>query len=276
MAVFNERAGLLPEPMSQREAGPVSEQASSSGERQLHARRGVAIVDPHPVMREGIRSVVDKIGGLEVIKSTGLAHDVEREIREGGIDLLILSLELSSEDGLEILHRVRMNRPPPLVIALSSRDAIRMAELVMQAGGAGFVSKQSPAQYLETAIREVVAGRIFMPSEVSVRPVFAPAEQRPPTAPQTHGLGLSSREIEVFDHLGSGRTAREIAETLGLSVKTVASHRANIQAKLGVKTLAELLRAAVLWREQRGRGATWADSIPRPRGFGRATFDGDG
>jgi DNA-binding NarL/FixJ family response regulator len=276
MATFTARMNASPDRVVSRDGNSALEQGSSAVERQLHTRRGVAIVDPHPVMREGVRFIVDRIGGLEVIASTGLALEAERAVRERGLDLLVLSLELSSEDGLEVLQRVRMHANAPPVIALSSRDASRMAELVLQAGGSGFVSKHSPAQYLETAIREVLAGRIFMPSEVSVRPVFASAEPRvAPVIHERQGLGLSTREIEIFDHLGSGRTAREIAEALGLSVKTVASHRANIQAKLGVKTLAELLRAAVLWREQRGGSTSWGDTMVRPRGYSRV-FDGEG
>jgi len=220
------------------------------------APRRVLHVDPHVLCRLGLERLLD--GGqepaLRLVGSTGSRKEALELIENHAPDLVVTALELQGDDGLELVAWLRHHRPNIRVLVLSARDPATFGERALRAGALGFVPKDADAQVITFAVREVLAGRIYAPAALTER-VMSAVTGRRVVSPDDPLDVLSDRELQVFEQLGSGRSSREVAQILGLSVKTIASHRANIQTKLGGVSLAELLRRAVLWVESRPQGA---------------------
>lgn len=214
--------------------------------------RSVVMVHPHPVTRIGFGQVVAATTdpSLQVVGEASSRREAQTLISQLSPDLVVTTLELAADDGLELVSWLRHSHPAIRVLVLSSRDPATFGERALRAGALGYVCKDASVDVLQYALREVLAGRIYAPAALTERVMSAVTGRRVVSPDDPLDL-LSDRELQVFEHLGSGRSSREVAETLGLSVKTIASHRANIQVKLGGVSLPELLRRAVLWVESR-------------------------
>jgi DNA-binding NarL/FixJ family response regulator len=210
----------------------------------------LVIVDPHPIVREGIGRLAAGFGGLEVVGSAAEASEAKRVLTSAGATAAVVAVDGAHTEGLSLLRWIASHCPSVRVLALAGPGVPQMHEAI-QAGALGIVPKHATTEAIAEALRDVVAGRPHYPHTEERRPFELTQNAPRPGLPSDL---LSLRELEVFENLGAGRTAREVALALGLSVKTIASHRANIQAKLGIKNLAEFLRCAVLWREHQARG----------------------
>lgn len=240
----------------------MSPRASNTNDSRHSAHR-VVHVDSHFLCRLGFERLVEthKDPALTLVGQAQNRRDAQSLVLDRAPELVVTALELTGDDGLELVGWLRQNRPQTKVLVLSSRDAATFGERVLRTGALGFVPKDSDAPLLLMAIREVLSGRIYAPPALTERVMSAMTGRRVVTADDPLDM-LSDRELQVFEQLGSGRSSREVAQILGLSVKTIASHRANIQVKLGGVTLPELLRRAVLWVEGKeksnGSGASTA------------------
>ncbi|MBI4420523.1 MAG: response regulator transcription factor [Gemmatimonadetes bacterium] len=210
----------------------------------------VLIVDDHPLIRRGLSEMVRHEPGVEVCGEAADAPATWREIERGRPELMILDLSLRDSDGLELLKNVRARYPAIRVLVVSMHDEKVYAERALRAGASGYVQKQEPPETVVQAMRDVLAGRVYVSPAMAERLLHRLVHGGP--APQPSSLeSLSDRELEVLSLLGEGLTTQQIAEQLHLSKKTVQSHRERLKLKLQLGNASELVRFAVTNRLER-------------------------
>lgn len=219
------------------------------------ARNKVLIVDDHPMMRDGLAALVTAQPDLVVCGQAADAREAMRIIESLRPDLVLMDISLPGKSGLEAIKDIQAVAPGLAVLVLSMHDESLYAERVLRAGARGYVMKQEGGKRIMDGIRAVLAGKVFVSEKMSARIMDAFTGRR---AGDTGGSveSLSDREFEVFQLIGRGRSTKEIAAQLHLSVKTVEVHRVNIKAKLKLATSPELVHYAVRWVEaDAGAGA---------------------
>lgn len=208
----------------------------------------IMIVDDHPIMRHGLAQLIDAQTELEVCSWAGTVAEALRAIASDPPDLALVDISLPDRNGLELLKDITALHPEVKVLMVSMHDESLYAERALRAGARGYIMKEEAADKLIEAIRIVLAGRIYVSGEMSARIIemFSGNKGDSQAAPLSR---LSDRELEVFEEIGRGKATREIAEMLGISVRTVDAHRAHLKKKLGLKEGSELVRFAVRWVE---------------------------
>ncbi len=214
----------------------------------------VLIVDDHPVVRKGIAQLIAAEPGFVVVGETETANEGIRLIRELKPDVAVVDLTLKGMSGMELIKAVRQEGSKTALLVVSMHDERVYAERCLRVGANGYVMKEEAAEAIVTAIRKVMDGGTYLSerlmSATVSRLVGNRAEPVAGSAPKGAMVAsLSDRELEVFHLIGRGFTTRAIAEELELSVKTVEAHKANIKAKLGLKSAPELQRLAVTWAQ---------------------------
>lgn len=212
-------------------------------------RRRVFLVDDHPLVREWLANVINQQPDLMVCGDS--------EGREGCIDAIekrrphvaIVDISLKDCSGFDLIAEIKQRVPRVEIIVLSMHDSPLYARRALRAGATGYVVKRETTRKICKAIRDVLNGTPYI-SEESLPPADGPI------LPQEVDLALlSERELEIFRLLGLGNPTRQIAESLGISIKTVQVHCGNIREKLGIHGATELLSAAVRWNERNPPGA---------------------
>ncbi|MBK5940201.1 DNA-binding response regulator [Halochromatium roseum] len=214
---------------------------------QLNARkRTVLIVDDHPLVREGLKGVISEAADLTVCGETGKIREAQDLARELNPDIAIIDLSLEDGNGLELIRRLKSRYPELRMLVCSMRDESLFAERAINSGAHGYINKHEVAGHVIDALRQVLAGKIYLSPDVVERIITGFAHQKQPTAGSSIDE-LSNRELEVFWLIGQGRSTTEIAKQLSLSVKTVETHREKIKRKLGLTSAGQLMRHAVQW-----------------------------
>lgn len=199
------------------------------------------IVDDHPIVRRGIRDLLLDEGCCAVVEEAGNAADALTAVRRQPWDLLILDVALPDKHGLEVLKEVKLLRPTLLVLMLSLYPEREFALRALKAGASGYLTKDQAPSELLVAMKEVLAGRRYIPATLANR-LASHLDSTQPAAP--HEL-LSDREMEVLRLLGQGKTVSGIADEIALSVKTVSTYRTRLLSKLELRTTAELIHYAI-------------------------------
>jgi DNA-binding NarL/FixJ family response regulator len=196
------------------------------------------IIDDHPVVREGIRMLLEAAGGVRVVGASESARGALRDLAQRSPDVVLLDLDLGEEDGLEALPRILEAAPGARVLVLTAlRDGSR-EEAALRAGARGFVHKDAHADVLLRAVRAVVAGELWFDPGV-LRP--GPAGAAAPQAASSGFGSLTSREREVVALVVEGLRNEEIARRLGINEKTVRNHLTAVFSKMGVSGRLELV-----------------------------------
>lgn len=207
-------------------------------------RRRILIVDDHPIVRQGLRLLLESEPDFAVCgeaADTGAALLAARELSP---DVAIVDLTLPGIGGIELIKSLRAGHPDLIVLVLSMHDDTLYAERALRSGAAGYVSKHDAPDTLVRAVRRVLRGERHL-SERAASAVLASFGRPAARAERSPIERLSDRELEVFRLIGDGLGTRQVAERLHLSVKTVESHRARIKDKLGLKSGLELVQRAV-------------------------------
>jgi DNA-binding NarL/FixJ family response regulator len=207
------------------------------------SRHRILVVDDHPIVRQGLRLLLESEPDLVVSAEAENAQQALRSAGASAPDLAIVDLTLPGVGGFELIKALRAMHPLLPVLVLSMHDDAYYAERALRAGAAGYVSKLDAPDMLVRAIRRVLAGQRHL-SERAASAVLA-SLGGPRSAERSPIERLSDRELEVFRLIGQGLGTRQVAESLCLSVKTVESHRARIKDKLGLKSGIELAQRAV-------------------------------
>ena len=213
-------------------------------------RMRVLIVDDHPMTRAGLVHVINHEPDLVVCAEAENAADALGAVDACEPDLVLADITLPGKSGLELVKDIKAIRPGLPILVISMHDESLYAERVLRAGARGYITKHEGGKKLMQAIRHVLRGQIYVSEKMSahILETFSGGQ-----AASVRALiaQLSDREFEVFELLGEGLSARKIAERLHLSTKTVDVHRANIKAKLVIKTTTELISYAARWIEHR-------------------------
>jgi two-component system invasion response regulator UvrY len=199
----------------------------------------ILIVDDHEVVRAGVIKIVGQPGF--VFGEAGDAGQALKLVHEQDWDLAVLDISLGDRSGLELLKELKQASSKLPVLILSMHSEAQYARRAFQAGAAGYITKDSPAEELVKAVNRVIAGGTYVTPATAERLVMDLEKgiDRP------RHYALSDREFEVMRLIASGRTVGEIASLLELSDKTVSTYRARIMEKMGMKTNAEIIHYAI-------------------------------
>jgi DNA-binding NarL/FixJ family response regulator len=213
------------------------------------ARRKVVIADGHPIVRDGLARLLNDQPDMRVAAEFEDALEVERALANLHADAVIMELVLSSSNGLDIIRQIRRAHPDVAILVFSMHDESVFAARAIRSGANGYVSKFERAEVVLEALRQVLAGRMWVSQRVSDRLLRSLAARSGSTGPSPDSPMevLTDRELEVFGLFGSGLGTKEIAVRLGLSAKTVETHRAHLKEKLGFERSSELVVAAARW-----------------------------
>jgi DNA-binding NarL/FixJ family response regulator len=205
-------------------------------------RRKVLIVDDHPIVRQGLRQMIDLEPDLKVCGEAQSEREARVAIRELEPDVVIVDISLTEGDGLELVRDVHAHHPTLPMLVLSMHDELIYAERLLAAGASGYIMKHAAADQLLVALRRVLAGGQYL-SESLAETLDRPRGTVAGVAARTDPIErLSNRELQVLSLIGRGQSSREAAERLGLSVKTVETHRQSLKRKLNLATNAQLLQ----------------------------------
>ena len=207
-------------------------------------KRTVFLVDDHPIVRQGLAQMINNQADLAVVGQGEDAYGSLRAIRDAKPDLVMVDVSLKDSDGIELVKELRAQSPGLPVLVLSMHDESLYTERALRAGASGYVMKQEPPETLLSAIRAVLSGEVYVSNKMSATLVkrMVGGKKRSEGLPMDR---LRDRELEVFRMIGAGKSVKEIAEKLFLSIKTVEAHREHIKEKLNFKSSAELLRFAI-------------------------------
>lgn len=209
----------------------------------MHSR-SVLIVDDHPIVRQGLIQLINAESDLDVCGDAASVDEALDLLETAEPNVVILDLSLPDSDGLELLKKIRKENRHLPVLVLSMHDESMYAERLLSAGANGYIMKQAAADQLLIALRRVLAGGVYVSEGLGALMIERiSGDGRRATANPIERL--SNRELQVLNLIGQGRTTREVAETLNLSVKTVESHRQRIKKKLNLQTSAQLVKFAV-------------------------------
>lgn len=204
------------------------------------------LVDDHKVVRSGLRELINQQSDLEVVAEADTIPQARTLVAQVHPDLVVLDLTLPGGGSLELIEELVERGPLPRVLVLSMHNDPAYARAALGAGATGYVVKTASEEDLLSAIRAVRRGKAFVDLDDESRTacVFGPGGPKSLHTPSEATVGLSRREREVLRLLGHGHTNQSVAEQLDISPKTVATYRARIGDKLGLKTTADFVRYA--------------------------------
>ncbi len=222
-------------------------------------KKNILIVDDHPLVREGLKTILKPATEYEVVGQAGNARDAIRMVKNLKPDLVLLDLGLPDKSGLELSREIRSISPSTHILIVSMHSRVDYIVEAFQAGATGYMTKESATERLLKGIAQVLNGEYFMDGAVShavVQKLMQTPEKELKITDAAYET-LTPREQEIMVLLAEGCSAKEAAAKLFISPKTVENHRTNIMNKLGLHSTLELVRYAArlglvdvdLWKE---------------------------
>lgn len=209
----------------------------------LGSRTTILLADDHSLVRAGIRALLDNIGTVEVVAETGDGRQVLRLVKEHQPRLVLLDIAMPSLNGLEAAARIHRDFPDTAVIMLSMHANEEYVLQALRAGASGYLVKDAATAELEIALRSVINGKTYLSPSISKTLIDEylgnSAKARSPLE------RLTARQREILQLVAEGRTTRQIAELLSVSVKTVETHRAQLMDRLEIRDIPGLVRYAI-------------------------------
>jgi DNA-binding NarL/FixJ family response regulator len=196
----------------------------------------VLLADDHEIVRDGLKRILAATNDVQVTAEAASGDAALALVKAGDFDVALLDMSMPGLSGIDLIKRIRLEKPKLRILVLSMHGEQQYAARALKAGAAGYLTKESAAEMLLGALRKVAAGGVHV-SEAAAAGLVS-AERAP-------HQNLSDREFEVLRLLAGGRSPTEIAEQLHLSVKTVSTHKAHVQEKLGLGGTADLVRYAL-------------------------------
>ncbi len=211
----------------------------------------IVIVDDHPLVRERLIELIDREPDLVVSGEAEDRHGALEIIAAVAPALAIIDLTLKNSLGIELIKDLQTRHPAVKILVVSMQDELIYAERCIRAGAHGYITKQEASRDVMTAIRHVLAGKIFL-SETATSQLLTRSLGRPATSNFEFSITLlADRELQVFELIGKGHSTRQIADLLTLDVKTIETYRARIKEKLALKDAPGLLQRAIAWVHHR-------------------------
>ena len=207
----------------------------------------IMIVDDHPLFREGLKTIISRDSRYEIVDEAGSGQTAIDKAKKNKPDLMMVDLSLPDMSGIELTRNILARLPQIKIIIVTMHSKVDYIAEAFQAGATGFVVKESAAEGLLKGIETVLNGGHFLDSAVSTQ-VVETLKKLPGKETQindAHYGTLTAREQEVLRQLAEGRSPKEIAEKLFISVRTVESHKKNILEKLHLDNTIDLVKFAI-------------------------------
>jgi len=206
----------------------------------------VLIVDGHPIVREGLRRIIEQEADLLVCAEADSARGARIAIAETGPDVIIAEVSLSQGDGIRLVREVRAHYPRLPILMLSMHDEAIYAERMLSVGANGYMMKRATSEQILRSLRRVIDGGIYV-SEAVASNMIRRACATGKTLSEDPVDRLTNREMQVLHLIGRGFSTREIAQLLNLSIKTIESHRRRIKGKVNLHSGVQLVQFAINW-----------------------------
>ena len=212
----------------------------------------VLIVDDHPVVRDGLTTIINHERDLNVCGEADDAYEALKAAAELKPDIVVVDISLKNSDGIELTKTIKSKYPKLPVVVLSVHDESVYAERALIAGAKAYLMKDAVSENIVKAIRTVLSGEIYVSNTISKKFLHKIAGDKVDTNKTTIEK-LSDREFEVFRLIGEGYKPSQIAKKLHLSVKTIETYRGRLKEKLNLNSAIEILQYAIKWAKSQDR-----------------------
>jgi two-component system invasion response regulator UvrY len=196
----------------------------------------ILVIDDHPVVRRGIREILEELPGKITVDESGTASGGLRKLHTGSYDLVILDINLPDKSGLQALETIKQMKPDLPVLIISMYPEEQYAVRALQSGASGYLTKESAPNELIDAVRNILKGKKYITQSVAEH-IFNLLNHNGPIH-----TGLSNREYEVMILIAKGISLKKIAQILSLSEKTISTYRKRILGKMHMRSNAEMIR----------------------------------
>jgi len=201
----------------------------------------ILIAEDHPIFRAGLKEILTKQEDVEFVGEAEDGHKALELARKRRWDVVILDITMPGKGGLEVLQELRHERPKLPVLVLSAHPEDQLALRLLKAGAAGYLTKDKAPEVLLRAIRKVLQGGRYVSESLAEKAVSYLASETTRPLHET----LSDREYQVIRMVAAGKTVKQIAQELFLSIRTISTYRARALEKMNLKSNAELIRYAM-------------------------------
>ncbi|MDT8398775.1 MAG: response regulator transcription factor [Pseudomonadales bacterium] len=201
----------------------------------------ILIADDHAIVRQGLSRVISLAEDIKVRAEAADGWELLERLRKGGIDLVLTDMSMPGPSGVELIKRIRARSARLPVLILSMHSESQIAARAIKAGASGYLTKDSDPAMLLAAIRECAGGGHYIEPRIASLLVFNNGAS---AGGEEHKL-LTEREFQIFLLLAKGRGVNEIAGELGISAKTVSTHKFRLMQKMNLDSLSELVRYAI-------------------------------
>lgn len=206
----------------------------------------VLLVDDHPTFREGLKSVINHLGGLAVCAEADNLNSAMLSLESEAPDMMVVDLNLGDDSGLRLIQQARRTHPNLRILVASMYEEFMYGERAIKAGANGYICKQDNPEKLAEALELVCGGDMYISKQLANRMLQHQASGAPQETDEPVNT-LSERELQIFNLIGNGYSSKEIAAKLHVSPKTVDAHREHIKRKIGVSDSTRLVHRAVEW-----------------------------
>jgi DNA-binding NarL/FixJ family response regulator len=207
----------------------------------------IFVVDDHPIVREGLAAQIANDPGLELCGDAEDVAEAMTRIAASGPDVVIVDISLKTGNGIDLVKRLKAHDKAVRILVWSMYPENLYAERALRAGALGYIHKGKAAGKIMEAIHAVLAGKVYLSEEMSVKIVSRVFGDDGKHFGRLSVEALTDRELEAFELLGNGQTTQQIAQKMHVSPKTVETYRARIKEKLHLKNGTELIQHAVQW-----------------------------
>jgi DNA-binding NarL/FixJ family response regulator len=210
----------------------------------IGVNKKIFLADDHQIILDGLSSLLEKQTNLQVIGTATSGRETIEKVQKLKPDILILDITMPDINGIDIAKQIKKSMPEVRIVALSIHQNLRYVSEMIKAGASGYLLKQCAFEELALCLRMVEADQLFLSPTISQTLVQDYLYRMANESENAFSL-LSGREREVLQLLAEGTSAKQIAELLNLSVKTVETHRQNVMRKIGAHNLADLVKYAI-------------------------------
>ena len=205
----------------------------------------IALCDDHQIIREGLRSLLEKQDDMTVVGEGVNGLDAIRLARDKKPDIMVLDIAMPELNGIGATRRIAEEFEKIKILALSMHSDHHFVTEMLEAGASGYMLKDSAFSELTTAIRTIMAGGLFISPRLAGNVLEAFSHRAKPTRKAKRKIELSERESEILQMISEGKSSKDIAATLNISIKTVETHRQHIMQKIGIHNVAALTKFAI-------------------------------
>ena len=224
--------------------------------KKIKTKKRIFLVEDHAILRECLKLFIEQEPDMEVCGEAGNAAEAFAAIPALRPDAIITDISMPGMNGIEFLKNMKALHPGIAAVVLSMHDESVYAERALRAGALGYVMKKESTGEVISALRKAFVGEKHISEKIVASLMLQALDQKVPgkNGSRSPVEILSDRELEVFEHLGRGNNTNAIATSLGISPKTVETHRMHIKDKLRVRTLSELIQQAAVWVDRKASG----------------------